>query len=78
MSGILFEERYEISNIRCRDKRSERTVVRAIRNGDQLLVLFLEREPRFQVVLLGRCIVERARDDADDLIRQLKGLVEAF
>lgn len=38
----------------------------------------LEWEPGLQIVLLGSRQVQRARNDGDDLIRDLKRLVELF
>jgi hypothetical protein len=53
-------------------------VVGAVAARDELLVLALEGEPRLEVELLGRRVVERARDDGDDLVRQAETLVEVL
>lgn len=82
-------ERARLCSVRREDERiSERprvqrqqrklTVVRAVGNGDELLVLSLVREPCLEIVLLGSGVVEGARDDGDELVWEAEGLVEAL
>lgn len=60
------------------DLQVARLVVRAVAAGDEFLVFALEREPRFEIVLFGRGVVERAGDYRDDAVRDVEGLVELF
>mmetsp|Transcript_4083 Transcript_4083/g.13209 ORF Transcript_4083/g.13209 Transcript_4083/m.13209 type:complete len:255 (+) Transcript_4083:1490-2254(+) len=53
-----------------------RLVVGAVGAGDELAVRVRAGEPRLEVVLLGRRVVELARDDVDDLVRDAQRLVE--
>ena len=53
-------------------------VVRAVGARHELLVLALEGEPGLEIPLLGRSVVEGARDDGHDLIRDTERLVEFF
>lgn len=53
-------------------------IVRAVGARHELLVLALEREPGFEIPLLGGGVVEGARDDGDDLVGEAEGLVEFF
>jgi hypothetical protein len=53
-----------------------RLVVSAVGARHELLVLLLEGEPRFQIVLLSRSIVQRTGNDGHDLVREPQGLVE--
>ena len=53
-------------------------VVSAVGAGDKFSECFVTREPGFQIILLGCCIVQFARDDIDNLIRKFEALVELF
>jgi hypothetical protein len=55
-----------------------RTVVCAVADTDELLVLSLVREPGLEIVLFGGGVVERSRDDRDELVRQLERLVKVL
>jgi hypothetical protein len=77
LEGTGFCEEVEVSECKEKEKRSKgRTVVGAVRDGDELLVFSLMREPRLKVVLLRRRVVERTRNDRDELVGKTKGLVE--
>lgn len=52
------------------------TIIRAVGARNQLLVSFLEREPRFQIVLLTRRQIQCARHDRDHPVSQPKALIE--
>lgn len=54
------------------------TVVGAVRDGDQFLVLSLVREPSLEVVFLGGRVVESSGDNRDELVRESERLVEGF
>jgi hypothetical protein len=54
------------------------TVVCAVAAADQLLVLSLVREPSLDVVLDSSGVVERTRDNANDSVRDLEGLVKVL
>ena len=56
--------------------RSGLTIICAVRTADQLLVLSLVWEPSFQIIFDRGCIVEGARDDANDSVWQFEGFVE--
>lgn len=53
-----------------------RLVVGAVGARHELLVLLLEGEPCLQVVLLGGSIVQCARNNGHNLVRESQGLVE--
>lgn len=53
-------------------------VVCAVGARDEFLVLALHWEPRFEIILYRCRIVEGGRDDADDSVRELEGLVKGF
>ena len=53
-----------------------RLVVGAVRARDELAVRLRPREPRFEVVLLRRRVVERAAHNVDDAVRDAERLVE--
>ena len=60
------------------DVERARLVVGAVGARHQLLVLALEGKPGLEVVLLGRRVVERARDDGHDAVGDAERLVEGF
>jgi hypothetical protein len=62
------------------EKRRRRKEYRrtAVRNGLELLVGSLVREPSLDVVLDGSGVVEGPRYDGDDSVRKAEGLVEAL
>lgn len=51
-------------------------VVGTVGARHEFLVFPLVREPRFEVVLDRSGIIETARDDVDDAVRDLEGFVE--
>lgn len=55
-----------------------RLVIGAIAAGNKFFVFALKREPRFEIVFLCCCVVERARDDRDDAVWDAEGFVELF
>lgn len=51
-------------------------IICAVGARNKLLVLLLEGEPRFQIVLLGSSVVQRTCDDANNLVGEAERLVE--
>lgn len=67
-----------ISHGYSRETHAGLTVIRAVAARNQLLVLSLEREPGFQIILYRRGVVQRAGNDVDNSVRQAEGLVKGF
>ena len=58
--------------------KTSRLIICAIRARNKLSEGIVAWEPSFQIVLFGCSVVELARDNIDNLIRQTKSLVELF
>lgn len=58
------------------DIQCARLVIGAVRAGHKLLVLSLEWEPRLQIKLFGRSVVQSTRNNGNDLVRKSQRLVE--
>jgi len=53
-------------------------VIRAVRARDKLLVFSLEWKPCFKIVFFRCGVVESTRDNCDDTIWNVEGLVKGF
>ena len=76
-SPLCHEELFKRHEVTCSWHNDvSHLVICAVGAGDQFPVGFGSRKPGFQVVFLGCCIVELARHNVHDLVRELQGLVE--
>jgi hypothetical protein len=53
-------------------------VVGTIRTANEFLVFTLEGEPGFEVILLGRSVIESARDYRNNTIWDVEGLIKSL
>lgn len=53
-----------------------RLIIEAVGARDKFLELLLEWEPGLEIIFLGCCIVQCARNNGDNLVREAQGLVE--